>query len=107
MRFPLVEELAADGFPSGLTCGVLGFSTPAFYKAQASPVCARDLVGAQVVNAIVDIHGDDPEICPVRLVVGRALLGRSNGRGTAAVGARRRVVVWIVASPPIIRCGSG
>ena len=32
MRYPLVQELAAEGFPVRLTCGVLGFSTQAFYK---------------------------------------------------------------------------
>jgi len=61
MRFPLVRELAADGFPVRLTCGVLGFSTQAFYKWQANPVCRRDRDDAHVVNAIVDIHRDDPE----------------------------------------------
>ena len=61
MRFPLVQELAADGFPVRLTCGVLGFSTQAFYKWQKGPVCDRDLDDAHVVNAIVDIHRDDPE----------------------------------------------
>jgi len=59
--FPLVRELAADGFPVRLTCGVLGFSTQAFYKWQANPVCHRDRDDAHVVNAIVDIHRDDPE----------------------------------------------
>jgi len=61
MMFPLVRELAADGFPVRLTCGVLGFSTQAFYKWQANPVCHRDRDDAHVVNAIVDIHRDDPE----------------------------------------------
>ena len=61
MRFPLVLDLAADGFPVRLTCGVLGFSTQAFYKWRRSPVCARDIDDAHVVNAIVDIHRDDPE----------------------------------------------
>lgn len=32
MTFPLVQELAAEGFPVRLTCGVLGFSRQAFYK---------------------------------------------------------------------------
>jgi putative transposase len=59
--YPLVQDLAAEGFPVRLTCGVLGFSTQAFYKWQASPICQRDLDGAHLVNDIVDIHGDDPE----------------------------------------------
>jgi putative transposase len=61
MMFPLVRDLAAKGFPVRLTCGVLGFSTQAFYKWQANPICARDFDDAHLVNAIIDIHGDDPE----------------------------------------------
>ena len=38
MKFPLVRNLAAEGFPVRLTCGVLGFSPQAFYKWQADPV---------------------------------------------------------------------
>jgi transposase InsO family protein len=40
---------------------VLGFSPQAFYKWRRHPVCRRDLDDAYVVNAIVDIHQDDPE----------------------------------------------
>jgi putative transposase len=61
MRYPLVQELAAEGFPVRLTCGVLGFSTQAFYKWAADPICGRDLDDAHLTNAIVDIHADDPE----------------------------------------------
>jgi putative transposase len=61
MRYPLVQELAAEGFPVRLTCGVLGFSTQAFYKWAADPICQRDLDDAHLTNAIVDIHADDPE----------------------------------------------
>jgi putative transposase len=61
MRYPLVQELAAEGFPVRLTCGVLGFSTQAFYKWQSNPICERELDDAHLTNAIVDIHGDDPE----------------------------------------------
>lgn len=61
MMFPLVRDLAAKGFPVRLTCGVLGFSTQAFYKWQANPICERDFDDAHLVNAIIDIHADDPE----------------------------------------------
>jgi putative transposase len=61
MRYPLVQELAAEGFPVRLTCGVLGFSTQAFYKWRADPICDRDLDDAHLTNAIIDIHEDDPE----------------------------------------------
>ena len=59
--FPLVLDLAAEGIPVRLTCGVLGFSTQAFYKWHARPVSDRDWADAHVVNAIVDVHADDPE----------------------------------------------
>ena len=39
MKFPLVRDLAAEGFPVRLTCGVLGFSTQAFCKWQAKSIC--------------------------------------------------------------------
>ncbi len=61
MMYPLVQELAADGIPVRLTCGVLGFSAQAYYKWRADPVCDRDLLDARLTNAIVDVHSDDPE----------------------------------------------
>jgi putative transposase len=61
MTYPLVLELAERGIPVTVTCGVLGFSTQAFYKWQADPICERDWDDAHLTNAIVDIHGDDPE----------------------------------------------
>jgi len=61
MMYPLVQELAVEGFPVTATCGVLGFSTQAFYKWAAHPICDRDLEDAHLMNEIVDIHGDDPE----------------------------------------------
>lgn len=61
MKFPLVRDLAVEGFPVTVTCGVLGFSTQAFYKWLACPVSDRDWVDAHVTNAIVDVHADDPE----------------------------------------------
>ena len=58
---PLVRELAAEGFSVRLTCGLLGFSAQAFYKWQADPVCRREWDDAHLVNAIRDVHADDPE----------------------------------------------
>jgi hypothetical protein len=40
---------------------VLGFSTKAYYKWRANPVCARDLDDAYLTNAAIDLHADDPE----------------------------------------------
>lgn len=61
MKYPLVQELAAEGFPVRLTCGVLGFSHQAFYKWQADPCSQRDYDDAHLVNAIRGVHDDDPE----------------------------------------------
>ena len=61
MMYPLVEELAAEGFPVRSTCGVLGFTTQAFYKWRKSPCSTRDLDDAYLTNALVDAHRDDPE----------------------------------------------
>jgi transposase InsO family protein len=61
MKFPLVCDLAAEGIPVRVTCGVLGFSTQAFYKWRARPCSDRDWADAHVVNAIIDVHADDPE----------------------------------------------
>ncbi len=60
-KFPLVLDLAAEGFPVRLTCGVLGFSTQAFYKWRARPCSDRDWANAHSTNVIVDVHADDPE----------------------------------------------
>jgi len=61
MTYPLVQELAAEGIPVRSTCGVLGFSTQAFYKWRARPCSQRDLDDAHLTNALVDLHADDPE----------------------------------------------
>ena len=44
-----------------VTGGVLGFSPQAFYKWQARPYSDRDWDDAMLMNAIVDVHADDPE----------------------------------------------
>ena len=61
MTYPLVQELAAEGIPVRLTCGVLGFSTQAFYKWRARPCSDRDYDDAHLTNALVDLHEGDPE----------------------------------------------
>ncbi len=61
MTFPLVRDLAAEGVPVRLACGVLGFSPQAFYQWRSRPCSDRDLEDAYLTNAIVDVHADDPE----------------------------------------------
>ena len=60
MKYPLVQELAAEKIPVAVTCRVLGFSKQAFYKWQANPVSQRDWDDAHLINAAIDIHRDDP-----------------------------------------------
>jgi len=60
MTYPLVQDLAADGIPVTVTCGLLGFSRQAFYAWRASPVSERDTVDAYATNAAYEIHRDDP-----------------------------------------------
>lgn len=61
MTFPLVRDLAADGIPVAVTCGMLGFSRQGYYAWLARPVSDRDWDDAHLVDAIIDIHADDPE----------------------------------------------
>ena len=60
MSYPLVLDLADDGFPVAVTCRVLGVSTQAFNKWRRNPVSQRDWNEAHVINAAIDIHDDDP-----------------------------------------------
>ena len=59
MMYPLVQELAVDGIPVTLSCRMLGFSKQAFYKWQANPVTDREWADAHLINAALDVHGDD------------------------------------------------
>ena len=61
MMYPLVLDLAADGIPVTVTCRVLGFSKQAFYRWKADPVSQRDWDDAHLINAALEVHGDDPE----------------------------------------------
>ncbi len=62
MIYPLVRDLAEDGFAVKVTCRVLGKTPQAFYKWCARPVCERDWVNAHMTNVAVDIHDDDPTL---------------------------------------------
>ena len=61
MSYPLVRELAAEGIPVRLTCGVLGHSRQAYYAWLTNPVSQRELEDAYLTNALIDAHSDDPE----------------------------------------------
>ncbi len=88
MSFPLVRDLAAEGFPVRLTCGVLGFTTQAYYSWLADPVSDRDLADAYLTNALIDAHVDDPAF-------GYRFLADELERAGVSVGERR---VWRLCS---------
>ena len=61
MMYPLVEDLAAEGVAVVTSCRVLGFSTQAFYKWRKRPWSDSEWHDAHLINALVDLHADDPE----------------------------------------------
>ena len=88
MSFPLVRDLAAEGFGVRLACGVLGFSAQAYYAWVRDPVSDRDWHDAHVIDALIDAHRDDPAF-------GYRLLADELERAGIAVGERR---VWRLCS---------
>lgn len=88
MSYPLVRDLAAEGFPVRLACGVLGFSTQAYYAWLRQPVGDRELDDAYLINALIDAHRDDPAF-------GYRFLADELERAGLDVGERR---VWRLCS---------
>ncbi len=88
MSYPLVRDLAAEGTPVRLTCGVLGHSRQAYYAWLAEPVSQHELEDAYLTNALIDAHGDDPEF-------GYRFLADELERAGHDVGERR---VWRLCS---------
>jgi hypothetical protein len=97
MRFPLVRDLAAEGSPVRLTCGVLGFTAQAYYSWLANPVSDRDLQDAYLVNALLDA----PRRPGLRLPVPRrrARPGRHRGRGAPGLAA-------VLPAAPVVHDGA-
>ena len=88
MSYPLVRDLAAEGIPVRLTCGVLGHSRQAYYAWLSEPVSERELEDAYLTNTLIDAHGDDPEF-------GYRFLADELERAGHDVGERR---VWRLCS---------
>ena len=61
MMYPLVRDLAVDGIPVTVTCGVLKIARQPYYRWLRRPVSDADWVAAHRANALFDAHGDDPE----------------------------------------------
>jgi transposase InsO family protein len=60
MMFPLVRDLADDGIPVTVTCGVLKLCRQQYYRWLKDPVTDAELSEAYLANALFDAHRDDP-----------------------------------------------
>jgi hypothetical protein len=60
MKYPLVRELAAEGFPVTVTHRVLKFSTERYYRWLKHPWSRRDYENTYLTNAAYDAHKSDP-----------------------------------------------
>lgn len=64
--FPLVRDMAAAGacvrVPVTVACRVLGLSTSGYYKWVKDPVSQRDWDDAHAIDALLEIHDDDPTL---------------------------------------------
>ena len=64
--FPLVREMAAAGapvkVPVAVACRVLGLSRQGYYQWLPDPVSQRDWDDAHAIDALLDIHEDDPTL---------------------------------------------
>ena len=56
-----MKELAADGVPVAVTCGVLKLARQPYYRWLANPITDAELAEAYRANALFDAHRDDPE----------------------------------------------
>ena len=83
MTYPLVRELAEDGIPVTVTCGVLKIARQPYYRWLAAPVTDAELVEAYRANALFDAHCDDPEFGYRFLVEEAADAGEPMARRTA------------------------
>src|SRR5437763_13591542 len=100
MMYPLVRELAVEGFPVTVTCRVLNIARQPYYRWLAEPVTDAEWVAAHRANALFDAHREDPEV-GYRVLVdeardeGQAMAEGSAGRlcsrngGWAGVGKAR------------------
>jgi putative transposase len=91
MTFPLVRDLDGDGFLVTVTTRVLGSSTQAYYRWLADPVSQRDWEDAHLLNAIIDVHRDDPEFGYLLIADGVNATGHrtSENRGQRLCGLQK------------------
>ena len=96
MSYPLVSELAADGIPVRLTCGVLGHSAQAYYAWLAAPVSQRDLedpaAGLQGSMGPVASAGDNAAMESWHALLQKNVLDRRRWRTRDELHPGNRVV---------------
>lgn len=85
MRFRLVRELAADGFPVVVACRVLEVSTSGYYEWIDRPASQRDVADAHLVNMIRDVHVASRGTYGVRRVHAELRLGHGTRVGRKRV----------------------
>jgi putative transposase len=85
MRFRLVHELAAQGFPVAVTCRMLNVSTSGFYEWAGRAPSARDVDDAYLLDTIIDVHRQARGTYGARRVHAELVLGQRRQVG------RRRV----------------
>jgi len=56
-----VSELAGDGIPITVACGVLKLARQPYYRWLKHPVGDAEVTQAHRANALFDAHTDDPE----------------------------------------------
>jgi putative transposase len=91
MIYPVVRELAADGFAVTTVCRVLEVSTSGFYEWQSRPPSGRDVDDAYLLDQIIDIHAASRGTYGVRRVHAELRLGRGVRCGTKRIERLMRV----------------
>jgi putative transposase len=85
MRFRLVRELAAEGFPVVVACRALEVSTSGYYEWIDRPPSHRDVVDAHLLDVIRDVHAASRGTYGVRRVHAELRLGRGTRVGRKRV----------------------
>ena len=91
MRFRLVHELAAEGFPVAVTCRVLKVSTSGFYDWSRRGPSAKDVDDAVLLDQIIDIHAAARATYGYRRVHAELVLGRRQPVGRRRVARLMRL----------------
>ena len=91
MRFRLVHELAAEGFPVAVTCRVLKVSTSGFYDWSRRGPSARDVDDAVLLDQIIDIHAAARATYGYRRVHAELVLGHRQPVGRRRVARLMRL----------------